>query len=265
MALRRLQKELHDIGCASLEQTASAPSWSAGPTDDDFFTWQATISPRSGAFVGGIFFFELEFPRDYPFKPPKFRIISFENGTDSNASLFHPLVGSTGSICDCGIRNVWSPTCSISTIINFLTTALEDVSNPDGGQLSVPTGSRGSVPMCVCCANQLASECMKKSPARWLARARAAFTGEDARLLTLFASTNELLNVVDVDCSTSLTGEILLKLQIPGETLVHDLLEMVYERIPGWWQILLPTGEDLETIACSKTVSNVFGFDVDSA
>ncbi|KAI9164271.1 Ubiquitin-conjugating enzyme E2 4 [Blastocladiella emersonii ATCC 22665] len=116
MALKRITKELQDLG------RDPPSSCSAGPTGDDMFTWQATImGPADSSFAGGVFFLQIHFPTDYPFKPPK---VNF------TTRIYHPNINSNGSICLDILRDQWSPALTVSKVLLSICSLLTDP-NPD--------------------------------------------------------------------------------------------------------------------------------------
>eukprot|EP00112_Aurelia_sp_Birch-Aquarium-sp1_P011457 Seg241.2 transcript_id=Seg241.2/GoldUCD/mRNA.D3Y31 product="Ubiquitin-conjugating enzyme E2 2" protein_id=Seg241.2/GoldUCD/D3Y31 len=117
MALKRIQKELQELGRDPPAQC------SAGPVSDrDLFKWQAMIlGPPDSPYHAGIFFLDILFPSDYPFKPPK---VAF------STKIYHPNINSNGSICLDILRSQWSPALTISKVLLSILALLCDP-NPD--------------------------------------------------------------------------------------------------------------------------------------
>merc|ERR1712154_611177 len=81
-----IQKEFKDV-------TTSPPEWlvSCNPVGDNLQNWRAKIQgPEDSPYAEGQFVIEVDFPNDYPFKPPKVRFVT---------KVYHPNVKSDGQIC----------------------------------------------------------------------------------------------------------------------------------------------------------------------
>jgi ubiquitin-conjugating enzyme E2 D/E len=83
---------------------------------DDIFKWECTLAgPSESPYAGGKFILRLEFPAQYPFKPPKLVF-----GT----KVYHPSVMlESGEICGAVLGN-WGPTLNaehcLLTVISLL-------------------------------------------------------------------------------------------------------------------------------------------------
>jgi len=116
MALKRIQKELKDLG----EDPPS--NCSAGPIGDDLFKWQGTLlGPKDSPYEGGCFFLQIDFPSDYPFKPPKIKFLT---------KIYHPNINSNGGICLDILKDQWSPALTTSKVLLSICSLLTDP-NPD--------------------------------------------------------------------------------------------------------------------------------------
>jgi ubiquitin-conjugating enzyme E2 D/E len=116
MALRRINKELSDFN------SDPPTNCSAGPIGDDLFSWQATImGPTDSPFSGGIYNLNIQFPNDYPFKPPKIHFTT---------KIYHPNINSGGGICLDILKENWSPALTIAKVLLSICSLLTDP-NPD--------------------------------------------------------------------------------------------------------------------------------------
>jgi ubiquitin-conjugating enzyme E2 D/E len=116
MALKRINKELADLG------KDPPANCSAGPASNDLFHWQATImGPDESPYAQGVFFLDIQFPQDYPFKPPKVKF---------RTKIYHCNINDKGGICLDILKDNWSPALTISKVLLSICSLLTDP-NPD--------------------------------------------------------------------------------------------------------------------------------------
>ena len=113
MALKRIQKELIDF---NKDPPAGC---SAGPVNDtDLFHWQATImGPAGTPYQGGVFFLNIHFPTDYPFKPMK---VTF------TTRIYHCNINSNGLINLDILGSEWAPPLTTSKVLLAIVALLSD-------------------------------------------------------------------------------------------------------------------------------------------
>ena len=79
------------------------------------------MGPEDSPYHQGVFFLNIHFPPDYPFKPPK---ITF------TTKIYHCNINSNGSICLDILKDQWSPALTISKVLLSISSLLCDA-NPD--------------------------------------------------------------------------------------------------------------------------------------
>jgi len=116
-ALKRIQKELKDLA------KDTPANCSAGPKNpNDLFNWVATIiGPANTPYQNGVFNLEIQFPPDYPFKPPKIKFLT---------KVYHCNINSQGGICLDILKDNWSPALTISKVLLSICSLFSDP-NPD--------------------------------------------------------------------------------------------------------------------------------------
>uniref|UniRef100_A0AAV2MG28 E2 ubiquitin-conjugating enzyme n=1 Tax=Knipowitschia caucasica TaxID=637954 RepID=A0AAV2MG28_KNICA len=114
---KRIQKELAEI---TLDPP---PNCSAGPKGDNIYEWRSTIlGPPGSVYEGGVFFLDIAFTPDYPFKPPK---VTFRT------RIYHCNINSQGVICLDILKDNWSPALTISKVLLSICSLLTDCNPAD--------------------------------------------------------------------------------------------------------------------------------------
>eukprot|EP00163_Fabomonas_tropica_P024502 TRINITY_DN4229_c1_g1_i13.p1 TRINITY_DN4229_c1_g1~~TRINITY_DN4229_c1_g1_i13.p1 ORF type:complete len:171 (+),score=28.64 TRINITY_DN4229_c1_g1_i13:240-752(+) len=109
---KRIQKELAEI---SLDPPCNC---SAGPKGDSLYEWVSTImGPPGSPYNGGVFFLDITFTPEYPFKPPK---VVFKT------RIYHCNINSQGNICLDILKENWSPALTISKVLLSICSLLTD-------------------------------------------------------------------------------------------------------------------------------------------
>jgi len=106
-ATRRLQKELQDIRKANMKCFRDIRV-----DDTNILSWQGLIVPESAPYSKGAFRIEINFPAEYPFKPPK---ILFRT------KIYHPNIDEKGQVClpIISVEN-WKPATKTDQVIQAL-------------------------------------------------------------------------------------------------------------------------------------------------
>eukprot|EP00397_Hematodinium_sp_SG-2012_P039402 GEMP01043013.1.p1 GENE.GEMP01043013.1~~GEMP01043013.1.p1 ORF type:complete len:151 (+),score=26.31 GEMP01043013.1:81-533(+) len=112
MAMKRIKKELGDL---TKEPIANCE---AAPRGENMFQWRAKIKgPPGTPYENGLFQLDVEFPTDYPFKPPKVHFVT---------KIYHCNVNSTGSICLDILKDQWSPALTLAKLLLSITSLMND-------------------------------------------------------------------------------------------------------------------------------------------
>lgn len=111
--MQRINKELY-----SLAKGDGGPEVSAGPKGDNSTQWVASIVGPSGTpYEGGVFFLSVDFPGDYPAKPPAIKFLT---------KIYHMNVGEDGAIQLDVLGDHWSPALTVAKVLWSVVALLHD-------------------------------------------------------------------------------------------------------------------------------------------
>jgi ubiquitin-conjugating enzyme E2 D/E len=109
-ALRRLIKEYSEL--------EDNENYKAEPVDGNNFLWRATLfGPAQSKIEGKEFDLELQFPNEYPYKPPKVRFLT---------PISNQHVSKEGAICLDILDTAWSPALTIDRVLLSILSVLTD-------------------------------------------------------------------------------------------------------------------------------------------
>ncbi|KAI0946911.1 hypothetical protein AcW1_010233 [Taiwanofungus camphoratus] len=115
--LKRIHREIADLKKEDLGAISLAPS------DDNLFTWTATIpGPEGSCYEGGLFHVDINLAHDYPFSAPK---VTFRT------RIYHMNINDRGNICIDILKHNWSPALSLFKVILSLSSLLTDPNPKD--------------------------------------------------------------------------------------------------------------------------------------
>ena len=116
-SVKRILKEYTELSKSPVE------GWSVFISAENTSSWKAVLSGLPAPYVGGTWLLTVDFPRNYPFQPPKIKFVT---------PIYHCNISVDGAICLDMLISTWSPALSISTAFTAIKQLLiePDALNP---------------------------------------------------------------------------------------------------------------------------------------
>lgn len=109
---KRLLKEIQEVNISNNETCKAWPV-----NENNLHKWKGQImGPKGSPYEGGVFELDIEFPSDFPFKPPKVHM---------KTPIYHPNIAN-GSICLDILKDQWSPVLTINKVLLSICSLLTD-------------------------------------------------------------------------------------------------------------------------------------------
>jgi len=119
MAIKRINSEY-----ANLLKDPPLTGFSAGFKDkNNIFIWDAMLTGPDGTpYEKGLFNLTIEFPKEYPYKPPKMKFVT---------KIYHMNISDKGDICLDILKDNWSPALNITKVLLSISSLLADPNPKD--------------------------------------------------------------------------------------------------------------------------------------
>ena len=117
-AVRRIMREYADI----MNAPEQVPGCSVFVSEGNYSGWKAVLSDLPFPYEGGVWLLTLDFPHDYPFKPPRVRF---------STPVYHCNISNDGHICLDVLKDTWSPALSARSILTSIRTLMQHCNADD--------------------------------------------------------------------------------------------------------------------------------------
>jgi ubiquitin-conjugating enzyme E2 D/E len=97
---KRILREYTEV----VNNSSSLAFWKVYMTEDNIHQWKAVMSSTTAPYEGGNWMLTIDFPSDYPFRPPRVRFIT---------PIYHCNISGDGHICLDILKDCWNPALSI--------------------------------------------------------------------------------------------------------------------------------------------------------
>jgi ubiquitin-conjugating enzyme E2 L3 len=115
---RRLQKEFKDLQSSGIIETESVKNLEID--SQSILQWSGKLNPTKAPYDKGSFKFNINFPAEYPFKPPKVTLKTL---------IYHPNIDEKGQIClPIVAAENWKPATKVEHVLHAL---LDLIDNPE--------------------------------------------------------------------------------------------------------------------------------------